>query len=111
MPEAPVEKHKGEEGKNLLESCKISADFGNGIACRNETVDIDKFIQPSRLGILIKKNDNIDTDDGIVHNRVIFSRDGVTQGDHFLPKLQSATSGRAKGMKQITRRRRICLRR
>ena len=100
MPETPMEKHKGYERKNLLWSCKISADLGNGIPSRDKAVDIDKFIQPDRLGILIKENDNIDTDDGIVHNRVIFGRNGVTQGDHFLPKFQSATTSSAKGVRK-----------
>jgi hypothetical protein len=95
MPEAPMKEHEREKGKNLLESCKISADFGNGIAGRDQAVNIDKSIQPDRLGILVKENDNIDTDDGIVHNRVIFGWDGVSQRNHLLQKPQSATISRA----------------
>jgi hypothetical protein len=35
------------------------------------------------LNKLIEKNDNIDPDDCVVDNRVIFSWDGVAQGNHF----------------------------
>jgi hypothetical protein len=90
MPEAPMEKHKGKERKNLLESCKISADLGYGIAGRDKSVNIDKIPLPYRLDKLIEENDNIDTDNDVVHKRVIFGRNSVTQGNHFLRKLQSA---------------------
>jgi hypothetical protein len=88
MPESPMEKHKGEERKDLLGNCKISADLGNGIPGRDQAVDIDKFLLPDRLDKLIEENDNIDTDDDVVHKRVTFGLNGVTQGNHFLRKLQ-----------------------
>ncbi len=48
-------------------------------------VGIKKIIQPDPLGQLIEENDNIDADDCVVDNRVIFSWDGVTQGNHLNP--------------------------
>ena len=84
MPEAPMEKHKGYERKNLLWNCKISADLGNGIPGRDKAVNIDKFLQPDPYNKLIEENDNIDPDDCVVDNRVIFSWDSVTQRNHFM---------------------------
>ncbi len=95
MPKPPMEKHKGEERKNLLGNCKIIADLGNGIPRRDKAVDINKFVLPDRLDKLIDENNNIDTDDDVVHKRVIFGRNGVTQGNHFSRKLQSATTSKA----------------
>ena len=83
MPETPMEKHKGYERKNLLWSCKISADLGNGIPSRDKAINIDKFLQSDPLSNLIEENDDIDTDDGVVDNRIIFSWYGVAQGNHF----------------------------
>ena len=84
MPETPMEKHKGYERKNLLWSCKISADLGNGISSRDKAVIIDKFIQSYPLGNLVEEKEDIDTDDGVVDNRIIFSWYGVAQGNHFI---------------------------
>ena len=84
MPEPSMEKHKGKKRKNLLESCKISADLGNGIAGRDETIDVDKSLQTDLLSELVKENDNIESDDGDVDNRVIFSWYGIAQGDHCI---------------------------
>jgi len=83
MPETPMEKHKGYERKNLLWSCKISADLGNGIPSRDKAVNIDKFLKPDPLYKLIEKNDNIDTDDRVIDNRVIFCWNSITQGNHY----------------------------
>jgi hypothetical protein len=77
-----MEKHEGKERKNLLEGCKIGADLGNGIPGRDKAVDVDKFLHPDLVRKLIKKNDNIENDDGVVDNRVIFSWYGIAQGDH-----------------------------
>jgi len=84
MPEPPMEKHEGKERENLLEGCKIGADLGNGIPGRDKAVDIGKLLHPDLLRKLIKENDNIDNDDGVVDNRVIFSRYSVAQGDHCI---------------------------
>jgi len=57
--------------------------LGNGIPSRDKAVNIDKFLQPDPLSNLIEENDDIDTDDGVVDNRIIFSWYGVAQGNHF----------------------------
>jgi hypothetical protein len=78
-----MEKHKGYERKSLLPSCKISTDLGNRIPGRDKAVNIDKFLQPNPLCKMIEKNDNIDTDDRVIDNRVIFSWNSITQGNHY----------------------------
>ena len=83
VPDPPMKEHEGYERKHLLETRKIGADLGYGIPGRDKTVDVDKFIQLRPQGQLIEENDNIDADYGVIDNRIIFRRDGVTQGNHF----------------------------
>ena len=67
--------------------------MGNGIPSRDKAVNIDKFLQPDPLSNLIEENEDIDTDDGVVDNRIIFSWYGVAQGNHFTSRKSATTSG------------------
>jgi hypothetical protein len=78
MQKTPMQKHEGEEGKNLLKRCEIGADMRDGVAGRNQPIGKDKTIHFISHGHLEEKHRHVDTDEKCVDHRKISGRVDVS---------------------------------
>ena len=85
VPETAMQKHERDERKQLVKSRKIGTDLGNRIAGRHQAVYVEKTILSGAERQLEKENNDIDGDDGVVDDRVVFCANGVTYGNHNTP--------------------------
>ena len=86
MQESSVQEHERKKREGLLAEAEVWPDFRNRVSGRYQSVYIDKLVQGLPLGKLDKKNQHVQADYKIIHNRVAFCLYGIPDRYHNVLK-------------------------